>query len=258
MSSEQLARANELIQQKRYSDARAILQTVDHPMATEWLHKLDSIEAQDKPKRVGKSKYVYPLNLRFKLVSFTPQIYITDAQGNDIVYVRQKLLKLKEDVRIYRDDSKTDEVFRIGADRIIDFSARYHFYESATDTLIGSVKRKGMRSLWKSTYFIDSPNDITTHHIKEDSAWTKVGDALLSEIPIVGMFTGYFLNPSYTVYKGDNREDERFPVMRLVKQAAFWEGRFEIEQLDESMSPQEEQSILLSLMMLVQLERRRG
>src|SRR5687768_7822913 len=46
MAQDQLMRAKELIEQRRYSEARSILQGLDHPKAREWLGKLDSIDAQ--------------------------------------------------------------------------------------------------------------------------------------------------------------------------------------------------------------------
>ena len=115
-----------------------------------------------------------------------------------------------------------------------------------------------MRSLWRATYFSDAASGESTHHIKEDNPWVKVGDALLSEVPFLGFFTGYFMNPSYTAYRGTSREDESQPVMRLIKQPAFWESKYEINLEDQTVAPDEEMRILLSLLMTVQLERRRG
>lgn len=43
MSKQKMLPARELIQQKKYDEARAILRTVDHPKAREWLAKLDAI-----------------------------------------------------------------------------------------------------------------------------------------------------------------------------------------------------------------------
>lgn len=44
---EQMVQARDLIGQKRYKDARSILNTVNHPKAREWLAKLDEIELGD-------------------------------------------------------------------------------------------------------------------------------------------------------------------------------------------------------------------
>ena len=202
--------------------------------------------------------YQYPLNMRFKLISLTPQVYITEANGNEVVFVRQRMLKLKEDIQIYSDSSKSEEIFRIKADRIIDFSAHYHFTDSRLDEPLGSIKRKGMRSLWRATYFVSDQNEQQTHHIKEDNPWAKVGDALLGEIPFVGFLTSYLFHPIYTAYKGIDREDEQFPVMRMTKQPSLFERFFVIDKLDESLTAAEENRLLLAFMMTVQLERGRS
>lgn len=200
------------------------------------------------------SYYQYPLQMSFKILAFAPQIFIRDAGGRDVFFVHQKLFKLKEDIGIYADSSKSHELFRMKADRIIDFSARYTFTDSSTGMTNGAVKREGMRSLWKASYNIFGDGDQITHHIKEDNPMIKFLDALLQEVPIVGIFSGYFLNPSYTVYQMGTEA----PVLRVHKRPAFFEGRFEIEKVAEPSSPQEETRLLLSVMMMTLLERMRG
>lgn len=200
----------------------------------------------------------YPLSMRFKLVALAPRIFVNDAANKEVLFVHQKTWKLKEDILLYRDNSKKDVVFRIRADRIIDFSATYRFYDGAGTGSYGLVKRKGMRSLWRATYFADDAAGNTTHHLKEDNPWTKVWDALFAEVPFLGLLGGFFFNPSYTCYRGTNREDESQPVMRLKKERAFFESKYTIELANPNISPDEEVRALLSLIMLVQLERRRG
>lgn len=43
--------ARDLIQAKRYSEARSLLVTIDHPKAYEWLQKLDDVEARERSMR---------------------------------------------------------------------------------------------------------------------------------------------------------------------------------------------------------------
>lgn len=197
--------------------------------------------------------YQYPLTLRFKLIALAPQIYITDAKGREIMFVRQKIFKLKEDVRIFADSSQSSEIFSIRADRIIDFSANYHFTDSRLDTPLGSIKHKGLRSIWSATYLISDAGGKETHRMTEDNPWVKVADALLDSIPFAGLVSGYFLHPSYTVYDMYDT-----PVLRLTKQPAFFEGMFEIESLSDTLKPEEENRLLLAILMAVQLERSRG
>ena len=69
----------------------------------------------------------YPLFISFKIVAFAPQMSVTDAAGNLHFYVRQKVFKLKEEVKVFKDLEQTQLAFSINADRVIDFSAQYNF-----------------------------------------------------------------------------------------------------------------------------------
>lgn len=51
MSKSQLAAAKMLIEEKRYDEARALLETIDHPTATKWLKQLDKVAPSAGPKK---------------------------------------------------------------------------------------------------------------------------------------------------------------------------------------------------------------
>jgi hypothetical protein len=197
-----------------------------------------------------QSPIAYPLTFSFKILSFASQFSVRDSGNNLIAYARQKILALKEAVTVFADEEKTRPLFTIKADRIIDFSARYNFASEQGQNL-GAVKRQGMKSLWKSTYDI-LEGDNPVMQIQEVNPWVKMADALLSEIPILGMFSGYFFHPAYQVTRSDGT-----PVMRMTKQPAFFEGKFTVEKLGV-LNETEEQRVLLSLMMAILLERSRG
>jgi uncharacterized protein YxjI len=192
----------------------------------------------------------YPLELTFKFWALAPQISIVDGQGNLVFYVKQKLFKFKEAITIFADVERTRPLYYIKADRIIDFSARYNFTDSNGKD-IGAVKRRGLRSLWRARYDIFD-GDSSNLNIQEKNPWVKVADALFAEIPVLGMFTGYVFNPVYLVSRSDGTV-----VMRLEKIPAFLSRRFTIKAVDQ-LSDREEEQILLSLMMMLLLERNRG
>jgi len=194
----------------------------------------------------------YPLKLTFKLLAFAPQVYVIDSTGTQILYVKQKLFKLKEAVNIFSNDSQSQQLYSINADRIIDFSAKYNFTDMQGSNL-GAVKRQGMASLWKATYQI-LEGDTELFKIQEENPWVKIGDALLSELPLVGIASGYILNPTYLVKKSGTDQ----VVMKLKKMPSFWGKEFEITKEDPGLQDREEQIILLSLLMMVLLERSRG
>ena len=192
----------------------------------------------------------YPLQVSFKLLAIAQQLSVTDATGNLIFYVKQKAFKLKEAVTVFADTAQTQALYTINADKVLDFSARYHFADRSGNPC-GSVKRQGMKSIWKARYdILDGETPVMT--IAEENAWIKVWDSLLGEIPIVGMFTGYLFHPAYLVSHTNGTL-----LMRLEKQPAFFEGKYSIEK-HVDMPPAEETRALLSLIMMILLERRRG
>ena len=193
----------------------------------------------------------YPLQLSFKLLAIASQIYVRDANGQLLGYVKQKLFKFKEDINVFADEAQTQHLYNIKADRVLDFSAKYNFTASNGQPL-GSIKRKGMRSIFKAHYEICDANDNQILQIHEENAWVKVMDALLGELPLIGMFTGYLFNPAYIVSKMDNS-----PVARLQKQPAFFEGVFQLDPL-APIPAEEEARVLLAVLTMTLLERARG
>jgi hypothetical protein len=192
----------------------------------------------------------YPLTLRFKLLTLGQRITAFDAQGNMLMFIKQKMFKLKENVEIFTDDKQSNLIFRIQADRVIDFSANYRFSD-ANGNDWGALRRKGMRSLWSAHYEVMQDNQIDMV-ISEESPAKKLLESILGEIPIIGLVAAYLLNPSYIVKRPDGT-----PLLRITKKPAFFEGFFTVEKLGELPEDDELRS-LLAMIMLVLLERSRG
>jgi uncharacterized protein YxjI len=192
----------------------------------------------------------FPLDLSFKKVALNPQVKVSDASGQVMLYTKQKAFKLKEAVTIFADVEQTRPLYTINADRVLDFNAKYNIADAA-GRHIGAVARKGRKSLWRAEYeVLDGGGPPLT--IREENGWVKVADALFGELPIAGIFSGYVFNPSYLMTNASGA-----PLMRLSKQPAFMQGKFRIEKLGV-MSESEETRAVLSFLMMVLLERRRG
>jgi hypothetical protein len=195
----------------------------------------------------------FPLQMKFKVLTFAPTVKIIDATGRVILVVRQKLLKLKEHVEIFADEARTVKVAEIKADKIIDWSARYNFTEP-DGRPIGSSKRQGMKSLWRASYDVFNPGDNTPDFkISETNPWAKFVDGMVGSVPLVGLLTVYLFHPSYSATRLVGGEN----VMKVTKQPAFLEGRFLIEKLAGA-TDRETLNLILSFFMLCLLERRRG
>lgn len=189
--------------------------------------------------------------MRFKILALAPQIHVTDATGETVCYVRQKLLRLKENVSVFTDETQKSMLCEIKADRMIDWSASYHFFDTSGGSF-GAVRRKGMRSLWKAHYELLDESNQQYATITEENPMAKVFDSLLGEIPLVGLFTGYLFHPKYVLTSANNEI-----LMRVTKQRAFLEGIFTIEKL-AVMDEVDELRTLMAFLMMALLERSRG
>jgi len=194
----------------------------------------------------------WPLKLTFKVLAFASQATVSDAQGKVVCFTKQKLFKFREHVEIFTDKSKETLLAEIKTKKILDWSARYHFTDAQGGD-IGSVGRRGWRSMWRAHYEVFNPGDeVPDFSIREENAAAKFFDGFLGEIPVIGFFTGYLFHPRYAATNSGGEV-----VMRMTKQPAFWEGKFIIEKKGD-LSEREELNLIMSYLMMVLLERKRG
>lgn len=193
----------------------------------------------------------FPISFTFNVTTLSNDFTAKDATGQTIAYVRQKMFKLKEAISIYDNTNKTNLTHTIKADQWIDFSAAYSF-KDAQGKEIGRIARKGWASIWKAHYELIDQHQKLQYHIREDNAWVKVMDNMLGNIPILGGFTGYLFNPSYTVTDLNGQD-----ICQLKKEPSFFGRKFKLSKL-KPIDNDDDERIILGFMMMVLLERRRG
>lgn len=192
----------------------------------------------------------YPLDLSFKIATIGTRVRVVDAAGRQVAYLRKKKFRLKEDVRVYQDEDQNRELYRIRADRVVDFGATYAV-SAAGGRPLGAVRQRGVRSLWRSIYEVSNPNGKTIGVIHEENPFVKVLDSLAEAIPLADSLGGLFFNPAYLVDLGGET------VLRMQKERSVFESRFRLDRLGD-FSEEEEHLLLASLMMVLLLERDRG
>lgn len=207
------------------------------------------VQEVDGAKKI--SNFIYPLKFSFKIGTLANDFVIKDANGSTQGYVRQKMFKFIDEIQVFNDEKKSQVLYTIKANKWIDFSASYIFSD-ANGNKLGRVARKGMASIWKARYEVYDHNDDYRFLIQEDNGWTKVFDAMLGEIPILGMFSGYMFNPKYTMKREDGTE-----VFKLKKDPSMFGRHFTVTKVGE-VNSEEEQDAALSWMMMILMERRRG
>ena len=76
---------------------------------------------------------------------FGAAFHIYGPAGPLAGYCKQKAFKLREDIRIYTDESCSTELIRIAARSILDFSTTYDIL-LGSGAVLGSIRRKGLKS----------------------------------------------------------------------------------------------------------------
>ncbi len=89
--------------------------------------------------------------------------------GQLVMYSEQKMFKLREDIRVYADEGKTQEVLMIKARQIMDFSAAFDVVDSASGQKVGALRRKGLASILRDEWEILDISDNVVGKLFEDS-----------------------------------------------------------------------------------------
>jgi uncharacterized protein YxjI len=193
----------------------------------------------------------YPVILSFKKIALAKQATLSDAANAPIAYARQKILKLKEELEVFKDKTKSERVCTIKATKVIDFRSAYNFV-AENEQSFGSIKREGLKSIWKATYLLNDAGENHYATIREEKPFAKIMDALAGQLPGVGMICNYIFNPSYIITTEEGAE-----LFRITKEPSFWGGLFKIDKLAE-VDSSEEIRCMMGLLMMIFLEQSRG
>ncbi|KAF0107676.1 MAG: hypothetical protein FD146_1710 [Anaerolineaceae bacterium] len=134
--------------------------------------------------------------LKRQVFALTGKLRIYDPQGALALFVEQKMFRLKEDIRVYSDDQKSQEILLIKARQIIDWAAAYDVTDAATGQKIGVLRRKGWSSMVRDEWEVLDANDQPLGTLLEDS----VGYALLRRFLL-----GSLLPQNYDILFGGTR-----------------------------------------------------
>lgn len=107
--------------------------------------------------------------LKRQVFALTGKFRVFDTAGKLLLFSEQKMFKLREDIRVYADEAKTQEVLAIKARQIVDFSAAYDVIDSATGQKVGAMRRKGLKSILRDEWEVLDVNDNVRGVLVEDS-----------------------------------------------------------------------------------------
>lgn len=123
--------------------------------------------------------------IKQKVLSIGRKFYIYDDAGNLIGFSKQKIMKLKEDIRIYTDDNESDEITSIMQQQVLDFSGNFKITDSRTGATLGFIARQGLKSIFRDTWRILGPNEEEIGLVKEEGGALAVVRRLSSIANII-------------------------------------------------------------------------
>jgi uncharacterized protein YxjI len=133
--------------------------------------------------------------LKRQVFALTGKFRFYDPSENLVLFSEQKMFKMREDIRVYSDENKSQEVLMIKARQIIDFSAAYDVVDSPSGQKVGALRRKGLASMLRDEWEILDVNDNVVGSLFEDS----MGLALLRR------FLSNLIPQNYDIVMGASR-----------------------------------------------------
>jgi uncharacterized protein YxjI len=115
-----------------------------------------------------------------------------DEKGELVAYAQQKGFAVKEKVRFYTDETKTNEIFGFRAEKAMDVHGRY-FVEDAEGNRLGAFKKDFKSSFLSSTWHVVGDDDQPVLTVTESNRLLALLRRYVGVIPIVGSFVDLFL-----------------------------------------------------------------
>lgn len=139
---------------------------------------------------MGDTKELHPafqheqyLFRRKVLKLFGGAFHVYDERGNVVFYSKMKAFKLREDLRVYSDESQKEELLTIKTPQILDFGATYYVKDATTNEDIGAISRKGLKSIFKDEWIFRSNEGQEIGKLTESSMVGAILSRLFKLIP---------------------------------------------------------------------------
>ncbi|MBU0513883.1 MAG: hypothetical protein KJ621_03845 [Proteobacteria bacterium] len=117
----------------------------------------------------------------FKIFGGAFHVYGKDGQL--LLYSKQKAFKLKEDFRIYADESMSRELLTIKTPQVLDFGATYYVTDASTHEPVGALARKLLKSMFKDEWKFLAPDNREIGRLTEKSVFGALASRFINLIP---------------------------------------------------------------------------
>ena len=151
--------------------------------------------------------------------SFLERVFrVFTGDGQLIMYIQHPLLKLREEFMVYADEAKTRPLLRVKSAQIIAINFSYEVHDATTNELLGSVQKKGLRSIIRDKFHIF------------DAAGTEIGYAEEQGASLLRRFFP-FLTSKHAIFQGTQQ------IAFIRQQFRFFTKEFTVDTQPNSMDP---------------------
>ena len=121
--------------------------------------------------------------LKRKVFALTGKFHFYEPRGQLVLYSEQRMFKLKEDVRVYSGPDKSQELLRIKARQVIDFSAAYDVFDPFENSRVGTLQRRGFNSMVRDEWqVLDAQEQAIGTIIEDDLGYAMLRRFLLGSL----------------------------------------------------------------------------
>ena len=107
--------------------------------------------------------------IRKKTITVGNKYWLEDQSGAILGFCKQKLFKLKEDIRIYSDENESQALFQIKQTQIMDAWGQFNIIDLQSNQPLGYIKRNIISAFVKDTWEIYTMNNQMVGKIEEKS-----------------------------------------------------------------------------------------
>jgi hypothetical protein len=113
--------------------------------------------------------------IRRKVIKiFGAAFHVYAPDGRVVAYCKQKAFKLREDIRLYTDESCATVLLTMKARQVIDFGVTFDV-TLPDGSVLASIRRKGLKSMFRDTWQVFLPGKSEPRAtLQENSAWISI------------------------------------------------------------------------------------
>ena len=130
-------------------------------MASELVREVKSVGLQTQSHYVIKRNFWSIFERVFRVITGDGQLFM---------YVEHPVLKLREEFMVYADEAKTRPLLRVKSRQVIAINFSYDITDATSGQLLGSVQKKGLRSIIRDKFIILGPDGSEIGYAEEQGA----------------------------------------------------------------------------------------